>query len=246
MTNFDVRKLEELAMNAWPALQAVSVGGWVFRVSSGCTKRANSVNALSPWGNFEEVVRAAESLYGRCDLPAIFRLSPLAPPECDAMLQDRGYTHFDQSQVMLAPIGDERLPDHIEIKEHPSADWLTNVADANRISTELRPVHEKIIHAIQMPAAFATVYQDGIPVGFGLAVRERGMVGLFDIVVSPEARGKGHGRAATQALMSWGKRGGASHAYLQVHAQNMVARSLYAGLGFTEVYGYHYRLPPKR
>ncbi|MES0883876.1 GNAT family N-acetyltransferase [Roseibium sp. SCP14] len=246
MTTLDVRTLEEVALNAWPALQTVSVGGWVFRISGGCTKRSNSVNALAPWSKFEEIVCEAESFYARCDLPPIFRLSPLAPPECDALLQDRGYTFFDQSLVLLAPIENARLPEQIEIRKSPSSDWLSSVADANQISVDLRPVHEEIVHAIKMPAAFATVYQNGTAVGFGLAVRERGMVGLFDIVVSPRARGKGHGRAVTQALMNWGQAGGATQAYLQVHAQNSVARSLYASLGFEEVYSYHYRLPPKR
>ena len=102
MTKLDVRTLEELAMNAWPALQAVSVGGWAFRVSGGCTKRANSVNALSPWSDFKDIISEAESFYDRCGLPPIFRLSPLAPPECDAMLENRGYTYFDHSLVMLA------------------------------------------------------------------------------------------------------------------------------------------------
>jgi ribosomal protein S18 acetylase RimI-like enzyme len=161
------------------------------------------------------------------------------------MLEDRGYTYFDHSLVMLAPIESAPQAENIEIRDRPSSDWLNCIADANQISTGLRPVHEEIIKAIQMPAAFATVYQNGLPVGFGLAVRERGMVGLFDIVVSPDVRGKGYGRAVTQALMHWGKAEGTSHAYLQVHAQNSVARSLYGSLGFEEVYSYHYRLPPK-
>ena len=43
-----VRALEERAFNAWPAHQTVFHRGWVFRLSGGYTKRANSVNALVP------------------------------------------------------------------------------------------------------------------------------------------------------------------------------------------------------
>jgi ribosomal protein S18 acetylase RimI-like enzyme len=94
-----------------------------------------------------------------------------------------------------------------------------------------------------MPAAFATLRADGRAIGFGLAVCERGAVGLFDIVIAPSERCRGRGRALTSALLRWGRRTGAQTAYLQVREQNEVARKLYAGLGFQEAYRYHYRVP---
>jgi N-acetylglutamate synthase len=44
--------------------------------------------------------------------------------------------------------------------------------------------------------------------------------------------------------LGWGKSVGADQAYLQVRAENSVARELYASLGFVERYGYHYRVSP--
>lgn len=82
------------------------------------------------------------------------------------------------------------------------------------------------------------------PLGFGLAVTDRGMVGLFDIVVAPSERGRGHGRALTRSLLAWGRSAGAHTGYLQVREANDAARRLYAGLGFIEAYRYHYRVPP--
>jgi len=57
-----IRGLEEQAMNAWPALQTILFGGWVFRFSRGHTKRANSANAINPSAAFHEVRAAAECL----------------------------------------------------------------------------------------------------------------------------------------------------------------------------------------
>src|SRR3989344_2454073 len=81
-----IRALEERAFNAWPARQTVFHRGWVFRLSGGYTKRANSVNALLPGAPFDGVREAAAVLYARHGLPAVFRISPLAPPPADPAL----------------------------------------------------------------------------------------------------------------------------------------------------------------
>jgi hypothetical protein len=40
------KRLEEVAMHAWPALQQMPFDGWIVRFAPGYTKRANSVNPL--------------------------------------------------------------------------------------------------------------------------------------------------------------------------------------------------------
>lgn len=246
MNAADLLALEERAMNAWPALHTVAIGGWLCRLSHGCTKRANSINALAPGLDFARVRRAAEALYADHGLPAIFRLSPLAPAACDRTLAAAGYLQLDPSVVMLAPIGGRTAPTSVEIAARPDDDWLAGIAAANGIAPALRPTHDLMVRSIVLPAAFATIRQAGEPVGFGLAVRERGMVGLFDIVVAPTARRRGHGRTIVQALMAWGHAAGATAAYLQVRGANDAALELYRRLGFRDAYRYHYRRQPGR
>ncbi|WP_284415618.1 GNAT family N-acetyltransferase [Acidovorax sp. SUPP3334] len=240
-----VRALEERAFNAWPARQTVLHQGWVFRLAGGFTKRANSVNALEACAPFTGVREAAEALYARHDLRPVFRISPLAGADAEAALAEAGYTVFEPTWVMQAALPSKgALPQPcVDLATTPSAEWLDGFAAANGVAAANHAIHHAMVQSIALPCAFATLHQGGQAVGFGLAVRERGAVGLFDIVVAPAHRGRGHGRALVRGLMEWGRAGGAETAYLQVREGNAVARGLYAALGFTDAYRYHYRVP---
>jgi ribosomal protein S18 acetylase RimI-like enzyme len=240
----DVLAIEERALNAWPALQTLMVSGWALRLSGGFTKRANSVNALSPCGSFEEVRTVAEALFSSHGLPTVFRISPLAPAEADLALDAFGYRYFDPSLFMTAPLDGRGGKNAVEIDPRPSDEWLEGFAFAKGVESGMRQSHDAIVRSIALPSAFVTIRDSGKPIGFGLGVYERGMVGLFDIVVVPKARGRGVGRALTEAILGWGKDAGAQKAYLNVRRANDVAVKLYSSLGFSEAYAYHYRVPP--
>jgi ribosomal protein S18 acetylase RimI-like enzyme len=81
---------------------------------------------------------------------------------------------------------------------------------------------------------------ESVACGFG--VIENGFVGLFDIIVKEDCRGKGYGKTIMSALLNEAKRLGAQKAYLQVLIGNSAAENLYEGLGFKELYRYWYRI----
>ena len=89
---------------------------------------------------------------------------------------------------------------------------------------------------------YASIYKDDVPVTFGIAVVERGWVGLFDIVTAPEHRRQGLGMDMVQGLLARGQESGAQNAYLQVVQDNGAAIGLYRKLGFERRYDYWYRV----
>jgi len=251
----DILGLEERGFNAWPAPRNIYFGGWVFRLGGGYTKRANSANALggrhdlragsinawTPARGFREVMAEAERFYAANGQPTIFRLTPLAGPDAEPLLAAAGYERLDPSSVMTASLEAAQSAGEVRIESGPTPAWLNGVAAAQGVAPSHRLIHDRIVQAIAPPAGFATAFVGQTAAGFGLGVAERGAVGLFDIVVRAEFRGRGFGRALTRALMDWGRQAGAENAYLQVSATNPVARRLYESLGFRDAYPYHYR-----
>jgi len=249
----DILGWERRGLTAWPALRSVVLGDWVLRVGDGYTKRANSANAMgesrallanadaAPKRDFREVITEAEGFYAANGQPTVFRITPLAEPEADSLLAAAGYDFLDPCATMIAPLEDARASAEIQIDRHAGPAWLDGAAAAKGVAPSGRAAHDLIVRLIPSPAAFATAFLAGAAAGFGLAVLEGDAIGLFEIAVRSECRGRGLGRDLTRALMAWGRSQGAAAAYLQVLDANRPAIRLYESLGFRAAYSYHYR-----
>lgn len=66
------KRVEEVSLNAQPALQHLFFDGWILRFSKGYTKRANSINPLF-YSRLDtaEKVATSEKLYTEKGLPAL-------------------------------------------------------------------------------------------------------------------------------------------------------------------------------
>ena len=241
----EIRALEARAFRAWPALETRSAHGWVQRLSAGYTKRANSINALKPDDPLTDGVKdALEAPYRAGGLPAVWRLTPLAPAGADELLAGAGYRRIDESLVQRAALDDRFVVDReVQIAAQPSDDWLAGFAALSPVAPQHRETMARMLRSIAAPVGFARVEQDGQPIAFALGVVDGDHVGLFDVLVAPEARRRGLARRLTQSIGAWGRAHGARFAYLQVVATNTAALPLYADLGFETVYSYAYRVP---
>jgi ribosomal protein S18 acetylase RimI-like enzyme len=241
----DIRALERRAFKAWPALETHDRHGWAQRLSGGYTKRANSINALEVESPLTlETKNGLEAPYRAASLPPVWRLTPLAPANADTLLAEAGYRRIDESLVQRAPIdGRFVLDPEVRVDASPSDAWLAGFAALSPVAPQHRETMARMLRAIAAPVGFARVEDAGQLVAFALGVVEGDHVGLFDVLVAPQARRRGLARRLTQSIGAWGRGHGARFAYLQVVATNAAALPLYADLGFETVYSYAYRVP---
>jgi GNAT superfamily N-acetyltransferase len=244
-----LERLEEIALNAWPALQQVFFDGWVLRTAEGFSKRANSVNALYPSSiELAEKISYCERYYGQRGLPALYRLTAAStPPHLDQFLAELNYRRFDPTLVM----GRELPSDGPDIAQRPRTDfvqldceeWLAVHRQLKEINRTDQNQHQQILQAIPGARCLGVVIHREKAVACGLGVVEGDTMGIFDLVTAQEARRQGFGTRLMQDLFAWGRNRGVLWAYLQVMEANAPARRLYGKLGFEECYSYWYRAP---
>jgi GNAT superfamily N-acetyltransferase len=241
-----VRRLEELAFAGWPALETRDVAGWRLRFSGGYTKRANSINALGRDAQTDPAtVEGLEAACRERGQPPVWRLSPLAPPAIAGILEGRGYRAIERSLVQACPLHPRFVPaPNVQIHPRPTEPWIEAFCLHSPVRPEHRAVMRRMLTAIASPVGFAFVEEAGRPMAMAIGAVSGDHMGLFDVLVMPQARRRGLARKVTESLYAWAWGHGARFAYLQVAAANAAARPLYEAQGFRTIYAYEYRVPP--
>lgn len=241
----DIRTLEELTLIVWPALHTLPYDGWLLCLSEGYTGRANSVQALYPsTQDVTEKIARCEAIYRAQGLTPLFKITPAAQPsDLDAVLEKRGYVRFSTTNVQTLRLsGSPCLPDaHVIVTETPTDDWLALTLAYREVTPEDTQKMLRLFQRIVPETGFATVRQNGETAAVGLAVCERGYLGLTNIVTAESARNQGVGTRLVSHLLAWGQERGAELAFLQVKADNAPALRLYEKFGFVPAYSYWYR-----
>ena len=240
------RRLEEVAMNAWPALQQMLFNGWIVRLAQGYTKRANSVNPLfeSQLDVVDKVI-ACEHIFTAQGLPTVFRLTPFASPaQLDQVLAQRGYRVIDPTLVMHLDLQHASIQNTPQgtLREEALHDWLPIFCRLSEEPLAQHRTHAAMLDLIPATRLLVSLVTNGTVVACGMGVLEQDYFGLFSLVTTPQQRNRGYGTQLVVGMLQWAREHRATQAYLQVMQSNTPARHVYTKLGFQEAYRYWYRI----
>ena len=238
----DLRRLEELGLNSSAPPGQLLYDGWLLRLLPGQAKRARSVNAIYPSRlALPDKIAHCAHLYQTHGLPLIFRITPFSEPaDLDGTLAQMGLPRFDITAVETAVI-DRPRRGPVSTESLALEDWVQVVGGLRDSPEQFRIAHLKRLQASPLPCRALVLRDGGDVLATGLVIVEDGWAGLFDIVTATAARRRGFGRCMVDGLLQAASELGAHQAYLQVDADNLPARRLYAHYGFTERYRYWYR-----
>ncbi len=252
-------RVEDAGINASATPLQRWSDGWLLRFSAGKAKRARCVNALATWrghpgDRLDERLAEVEAFYARIGMPLIVRITPFTQPTgLDAMLAQRGFVSMDDTRAMvcrdlsgLAPTRAQPAAGHVVMQVGAHA-FAQSVGALRGSTIAQQQAHAQRLEQSPLTwRAFVVRREaDGRTVAAGQVATEEGLVGLYDVHTDPAARGLGLATfLCRHALSCAASQEQARTAYLLVEGDNVVARRIYAALGFADAYRYHYRLRP--
>jgi ribosomal protein S18 acetylase RimI-like enzyme len=239
-------ELEQVASNAWVAEETARLGGWLLRANGGVTRRANSVLPIGPPPPpHDEAIEKVIQFYKERNLIPRFQMTETSKPiELDRDLSERGFSVGLQVEMHTAAITHlvQKEPAiDVLISNDISDGWMSVYAESSGYDEASMETRKGLMKRTSLQKAFALARIDRELAGVGFGVVEDKWLGLFNIAVHPEMRGKGVALAVNTAIAKWAHQRGARSAYLQVESENIPALKLYTKLGFQHAYTYWYR-----
>lgn len=241
----DIEAIERAGLQAWPGIEEKWDGSWVRRAAGGYTKRANSVQCLDP-DDFEDadlrVISACTWMIIRQVKP-VFRITPLAPYELSATLEESGWQKIGDSHVYAMALGEYEADPHAAFLSLGDERFLAAQQKLQNYDTATMQGLQNLTAAIKVPATGVVLTRDGEAVAAAIMAVADGIVITGNVVTDSTRRRQGLGRAMMNSGLAWASRQGAHAAALNVEAGNTAALGLYSSLGYTQQYDYHYRIP---
>jgi GNAT superfamily N-acetyltransferase len=238
-------RVEDAGLNASAPPEQRWLDGWLLRFSPGKARRARCINAVADGRlPLAERLHLAEAAYREAGLPLILRCTPFTrPPDLEANVAQRGWRAFDDTRVMLRRDLRPADPDRLAPQPVSGQDYAEIVGALRGSPVAQRQAHARRLLASPVPYEGFVVRDGDQVLACGQFAREADLVGLYDVFVAPDARGRGLARRLCAWLLDRALARGARHAYLQVEGDNHAARAVYHRLGFSDAYAYHYRTP---
>ena len=239
------KQAENAGLNASAPPQQANIAGWLIRLSPGQAKRSRCINALAAGDMpLAAMLARCKQAFDAAGLPLIVRITPYSQPaDLDERLAAIGWQAFDAAEVMVLRALPQGSSPDTALQALDAAAYAAMVGSLRGSSaTEIAAHAERLEKSTVRYQGFALrEIGKGQLLACGQIAREGRIVGLYDIFTPPGQRGRGHAQRLCLELLHRARTEGAEQAYLQVGADNEVARRVYARLGFEFAYRYHYR-----
>lgn len=249
----EIRQIQEILLNSWPAKHYYFLNGWILRFTDGVTARANSVIPLNYTGDDKTVdkdIDFVEKAYKAHNISPIFTIHDFFEPHyLEHRLLERGYYQLGPTTHTMASLivnlKNESLNEDFGyyFQKERTNEISEFLAKYSKRDNKEQKVLVELSNRIIIPQKIFVVARENnniIGTLMGILVPQ-GFLYISDVLVHPNFRKK---KIATtlffKVIKDWGVLNGAYLIWLQVEIDNDKAIRLYKKLGLVVVYNYYY------
>ncbi|MFX0134086.1 MAG: GNAT family N-acetyltransferase [Candidatus Hodarchaeota archaeon] len=249
----EIKRLQEILMNSWPAQHYYFLNGWVLRFTHGVTSRANSVFPLSYIGDSNTIdkdIKLVEKAYQAHNLQPIFTIPDFFEPKnLDIKLLEHGYRQLGcVTYTMITSVQDLKNEsinkDFIyDLQPQRIKEFSNFLASHSKRDREAQNVLDALANRIIIPQkCFLMAKYENKIIGTLMGVLDPdGFLYIADMLVDPDFRRKTIALSMFfKITKEWGIPNGVNKIWLQVESENNEGVNLYKKLGFKRAYSYYY------
>jgi N-acetylglutamate synthase len=199
-------------------------------------------------GDVEAAIDRIEALYAAKGVASMFTMTCVdKPSDLDRRLAARGYVRGDEHVTMIKAVDPRAtLPPGVAVGAQPTNGWID--AYLSGLSADRRQAAPRLIANLPTAAVFVAANVDGCAIASGLTVIDHaaGLASVQCMATLPAARRTGGALRVLAGIEALAAQNEARALYLQTSGDNVGARRLYEGFGFTILSRYHTRTKPMR
>jgi ribosomal protein S18 acetylase RimI-like enzyme len=249
----EIKRLQEILMNSWPAHHYYFLNGWILRFTNGVTARANSVFPLNYTGDSSTIdkdIKSVEKAYQAHNLQPIFTISDFfEPTNLDTKLLEHGYRQLGCITYTMITSVQNLKNESInkdftyDLRAQRVKEFSNFLASHSKRDQEAQNVLDALANRIIVPQkCFLMAKYENKTVGtlMGILV-PYGFLYIADMLVDPDFRRRTIATSMFFTIIKeWGIANGVNKIWLQVESENNEAVNLYAKLGLRRAYSYYY------
>ncbi|WP_299555548.1 GNAT family N-acetyltransferase [uncultured Tateyamaria sp.] len=224
----------------WPAAQLTRVGPWVIRDGQGGGKRVSAATAEGPVTASD--LATAEMAMRDIGQTPLFMVRQ-GEDALDQLLDANGYSIVDPTNGYIAPttaLTDTPIPRVTAFRIWEPLAIMEDIWAAEGIG----PARLAVMHRAGAKTAILARHKDK-PAGTGFAAIHNGIAMVHAVEVLAHQRRQGVARWIMRQAAFWAAENDADQIAVLTTAANGPANTLYQGLGFQRLCGYHYRTVPE-
>lgn len=236
-------QLEEICLNAWPALQILHLDGWNIRYSAGLTRRANCVvPILHRHRDLIQKIHICQKIYASHNQNCYFKITPLANPgDLDMILSDRGFEIEAPTNVYEADIEkNQNSSEYLEINTNQK-EWAASLCKMKSWNANQSILLSNLLNKIFCKKSLISYQKNGLIHGLALGVLQENHLSILHLMVEEKFRKRNIGSQIVGGLFDWAKKHSCNKAVLSVEKNNEIAINFYKKFGFKEQYEYFFR-----